>query len=442
MKLAQRSMGDAVAERFVLGAMMVSPEMADRLSEMVEPHHFLSPANATILRAINHALMTGAPTSVEAIGSALHAAGEFGTYAFTEVGGGGYLVELAKFVDNPADGAHFARVLDACYQARQLDRTLIHGMNQLRQPDVALDAVREEIQQALHNATMQRSDDAPTLAGDLIDAVLARIEDVASGKVAPGIRSGLGSLDEITGGWYPGQLIIPAARPGVGKTVAGMGFAKACARDGRPALFFSTEMLHGEMLLRLLSDVASVEHEKLKRGRIDDEDRAKLARAADLIRSWPLHLIDYAHTTAAIRAISRRWHQHYGDLGVSVVDYIQRLRPTEKFERKDLEIGQHAQDLKSLAMDLETSVIALAQLNRNSESRVDKRPGLADLRGSGELEQEADVVIMLHREELSDPESERVGECDFIVEKNRAGPLETVAVAAQMHYCRFSDMGV
>lgn len=442
IKPAQRSMIDPVAERLVLGAMMLSPEMADQISDVVEPHHFCSPANAAVFRAITRALMLGEPTTVEAIGSALLATGDLTGHLFADLGGGGYLVELVKRVDSPADGMHFVKVLDACYQARQLDQTLIRGIQQLRQPDVALDAVREEIQQSLHDATMHRAVDDPTLAADLIDAVLARIEDVAEGKIPSGMRSGLGSLDDVTGGWFPGQLIIPAARPGVGKTVAGMGFAKACAREGRPALFFSTEMLHGEMLMRLLSDVANVEHDKLKRGQIDDEVRTRLNRAAAEIRSWPLHLIDYAHTTASVRAISRRMHQQYGGVGLVVVDYIQRLRPTEKFERKDLEIGQHAQELKSLAMDLETSVVALAQLNRNSEQRVDKRPALSDLRGSGELEQEADVVIMLHREELSDPESERAGEAEFIVEKNRAGPLDTVSVAAQMHYCRFVDMGV
>jgi replicative DNA helicase len=221
-----------------------------------------------------------------------------------------------------------------------------------------------------------------------------------------------------------------------------LGFAKACARAGRPALFFSTEMLHLELVQRLTADVANVEHDRIKRGLHEAWDLEKVRRAQLLIGEWPLYIEDTAHDTATIRAKARRFRQRHGDLGLVVVDYVQRLRATQKFERNDLEIGQHAKDLKWLAVDLETTVVAVAQLNRNSEQRTDRRPVPSDLRGSGELEQEADVVILLHREDYYDPESPKAGEAELHVAKNRSGRQEIAEVAAQLHVCRFADMGL
>jgi replicative DNA helicase len=440
---AVRPTVDPVAEQVVLSGMLLSDAVADQVSGTLTADDFAGPANAEIFAAIVRALMLGEPTSVEGIGSALHATGRLATGPVAEAGGGAYLESLATRADIPTDAVWSAQKVREYAQLRRMDAALVRAHLAVRTPGASVADVAEQVQRAVVDATADSTaDDGLKPASDVVWDVIERIENVALGKTPSGLTSGLGSLDEVTGKWQRGQLIVPAGRPGMGKTVAAMGFVKACVRAGLPALFFSTEMLAGELHMRLLADVGSINHEKLRRGLIDDEDRARLGAAATLIAQWPLYVTHSVHDTATIRAASRRFRQQHGDLGMVAVDYVQRLRPTQKFDRNDLEIGQHARDLKWLAVDLETVVVAVCQLNRNTEGRSDKRPALSDLRGSGELEQEADLVILLHREDAYDPESPKAGEAEFIVAKNRAGRCETVDVAAQLHLCRFSDMGI
>jgi replicative DNA helicase len=247
-------------------------------------------------------------------------------------------------------------------------------------------------------------------------------------------------MDRLLNGLQPGQLIMLAARPGMGKSTLGLDFARAAAiKNNATAAVFSLEMGRNEIVMRLLSSESSIGLTAMRSGKMNEADWQKLARKMSNVSNAPLFIDDSPNLTITeIRAKCRRLKQRH-DLKLVVVDYLQLMTSGRKVESRQQEVSEFSRSLKLLAKELNVPVVAISQLNRGPEQRTDKRPMLSDLRESGSLEQDSDVVILIHREEHYDKEA-RPGEADLIVAKHRNGPIATIQVSFQGHYSRFTDM--
>jgi replicative DNA helicase len=308
---------------------------------------------------------------------------------------------------------------------------------------VDLSSAVELSQEAVFGIANRRADDFTAL-GDMLQPTLDDIEKAAgNGDDVMGVPTGFADLDRLLNGLHPGQLIIVAGRPGLGKSTASMDFARhAAIRHKQASAIFSLEMSRVEMVMRLLSAEARVPLHVLRSGQLTDDDWSRLAKRMAEIGEAPIFVDDTpAMNLADIRAKARRLKQRH-DLKLLVVDYLQLMTSAKRTESRQQEVADLSRGLKLLAKEIECPVIAVSQLNRGPEQRTDKRPQMSDLRESGGIENDADVIILLHRDDYYDKEHERAGEADFIVAKHRNGPTDTITVAAQLHLSRFVDMAI
>jgi replicative DNA helicase len=255
------------------------------------------------------------------------------------------------------------------------------------------------------------------------------------------VPTGFADLDELTNGLHPGQMVIIAARPAMGKSTLGLDFCRAASiHHNMASVIFSLEMTRNEITMRLLSAEAKIPLNHMRNGNMNDDDWTRLARKMGEVSSAPLFIDDSPNMTMMeIRAKARRLKQRH-DLRLIVIDYLQLMTSGKKVESRQIEVSEFSRQIKLLAKELEIPVVALSQLNRGAEQRADKRPMVSDLRESGSIEQDADMVILLHREDVYEKESTRPGEADIIVAKHRNGPTRDLTVAFQGHYSRFVDM--
>ena len=269
---------------------------------------------------------------------------------------------------------------------------------------------------------------------------LDEIEAISKGGGAEGVMSGFRDLDLLTHGFHAGNMIVLAARPAVGKSTLGLDIARhAAIHENKCAVIFSLEMSKSEITMRMLSAEARVGLNNIRSGQLSDDDWAKLARRMGEISDAPLFIDDSPNLSMMeIRAKARRLKQRH-DLKLIVIDYLQLMTSGKRVENRQQEVSEFSRQLKLMAKELDIPVIAISQLNRGPEQRTDKRPMLSDLRESGSIEQDADVVILLHREDMYDSQN-RQGEADLHVAKHRNGPTRTIKVSAQLHFARFTDM--
>ncbi len=253
--------------------------------------------------------------------------------------------------------------------------------------------------------------------------------------------TGFADLDELTNGFHGGQMIIVAARPAMGKSTLALDFCRAASiHNNLASVFFSLEMTRAEIAMRLLSAEAKIPLNHIRNGNMTDEDWDKMARKMGDVSAAPMFIDDSPNMTMMeIRSKARRLKQKH-DLKLIVIDYMQLMSSGKKVESRQLEVSEFSRQIKLLAKEIDCPVIALSQLNRGPEQRADKKPMAADLRESGSLEQDADMIILLHREDVYEKESTRPGEADLIVAKHRNGPTRDITVAFQGHYSRFVDM--
>lgn len=281
-----------------------------------------------------------------------------------------------------------------------------------------------------------------TLFGELLNPALEEIEAIQGHDGAlTGVPTGFTHFDELTNGLHPGQLIVIGARPSIGKTTLALDIARVAAiRNSMPTAVFSLEMPRLDLTMKLLAAEARVSLQNIRTGRLTDADWGRLAPRMVEIAEAPLYLNDSSHITVReLRAEAHRLRAN-NDLRLLIVDYLQLLAPVVRRDNRTQEVGEMSRALKALAMELEIPVIVVSQLNRVTETRPDKRPQLTDLRDSGQIEQDADIVILLYREDAVEKESARAGEADLIIAKHRNGPTGVVTVAFQCHYSRFVDM--
>lgn len=430
---------DQAAEMAVLGSMILSGRAAEGVIEILEPEHFYRPANETIYRALVDLHAAGQADPI-ALGNRLERDGDL-----TRCGDRPYLFALVNAVPTIAHAeAHAEIVREKAILRKVLDAAngmthSVHGREQ--SPDEIIQNAYDTLE-GLAGLTDVGADDL-SIGVDIMDTV-AEVVDIRENGPKEGLKTGFDDFDSLTGGLQPGQFVLIAARPAMGKSVLGGDFARYTAiRNDIPTVFFSLEMGRKELEKRFLSAHATYPlHWMKSKGPLDDAKIMKLIEAGKDMQASPLHIVaDTGVTLAKIRSHCRRVQRKHG-LGLVVIDYLQLMggESVGKGDNRQQEVSRISRGLKTLAMDLEVPVVALSQLNRGPEQRQDKKPMVSDLRESGSLEQDADIVILLHREDAYDKESPRAGEADLIVAKHRNGPTATITVAFQGHYARFVDM--
>ena len=435
---------DIPAEQCVLGGMMLSKDAIADVVEIVRSGDFYRPAHVAVFDAILDLYGRGEPADAITVGAALTTAGEL-----ARAGGLPYLHTLIASVPTAANAGYYARIV----AERALLRRLVEAGTRIVQMGYGaasgegrdVDDVVDLAQQTMYDLTEHRGqgDGFDTLA-DLLQPALDEIEAVGSRDgLMSGVPTGFGDLDRLLQGLHPGQLIVIAGRPGLGKSCLSLDFSRnAAIRHGQASAIFSLEMSKIEIVTRLLAAEAKVPLHVLRSGQLSDDDWSRLARRMGEISEAPIFVDDTPNMTLMeIRAKARRLRQRH-DLKLVVVDYLQLMTSPKRVESRQQEVADMSRGLKLLAKETECPVIAVSQLNRGPEQRTDKRPQLSDLRESGAIEQDSDVVILLHRDDYYDRESPRAGEADLIVAKHRNGPTDTVTVAAQLHFSRFVDMAI
>ena len=428
---------DLVAEQSVLGAMLLSKDAIADVVETLREVDFYKPAHATIYGAILDIYGRGEPADAITVSNYLTKTG-----SLTNVGGAAYLHTLVASVPTAANAAYYSRIVTE----RAILRRLVEAGTRITQMgyagDAEVDLLVDKAQAEVYDVTSRRTSEDYAPINDIIPLTLNELEAIeGNGGVKAGVPTGFAGLDEVTHGLHPGQLIILAARPAIGKSTLGLDLARAASiKNNMASVIFSLEMSRNEIAMRMLSAEAQVSLGNMRAGTLSDAEWQRLAMKSSQISGAPLFIDDSPNLTMMeIRAKARRLKQRY-DLKLLVLDYMQLMSSGRKVESRQVEVSEFSRSLKLLAKELEIPVVAISQLNRGPEQRTDKRPMLSDLRESGSLEQDADMVILLHREDVYDRESPRAGEADFILAKHRNGPTATVVTAFQGHYSRFVDM--
>ena len=428
---------DLAAEQSVLGGMLLSKDAIADVVEVLRGHDFYRPAHELVFEAILDLYGRGEPADAVTVSAELQKRGELG-----RVGGAPYLHTLLQSVPTAANAGYYARILrDTAILRRLIEagtRIVQLGYNADGDADDIVDAA----QAAVYEVTDKRTSDDYVPLSEIMESALDEIEAIGSrGGEMVGVPTGFTDLDDLTNGLHPGQMIVVAARPAVGKSTLGLDVARSAAiKHNLATCIFSLEMGRTEITMRLLSAEARVALHHMRTGKLTDDDWTKLARRMGEVSNAPLFIDDSPNMSMMeIRAKARRLKQRH-DLKLIIIDYLQLMQSGKRVESRQQEVSEFSRALKLLAKELEVPVIAISQLNRGPEQRTDKKPMMSDLRESGSIEQDADMVILLHREELYERESPRAGEADFIVAKHRNGPTATITVAFQGHYSRFVDM--
>lgn len=428
---------DVPAEQSVLGGMLLSKDAIGRVLQVLPTgaQNFYRPAHQTIYTTVLDMYGRGEPADAITVAAELEQRGELG-----RVGGAPYLHTLIANVPTAVNADHYAEIVADKALMRELaakaERLAAQAYAGTGEPSELLETAQVDF---LDLSRTAGQDYVP--AADLVKGTLDELETIQSSPNEQGIPTGYADLDRVTNGLQPGQFVVVAARPGVGKSTVGLDIARsATLRHAKCAMLFSLEMGRSELMMRTLSAEARVRLSDMRGGRMSEGDWTRVARHSAAVQDSELLLDDSPHLTMSeIRAKARRRSQA-GNLDLIVVDYMQLLASGRTVESRQQEVAEFSRQLKLLAKELDVPVVAISQLNRGAEARQDKTPQLADLRESGAIEQDADLVLLIHRPDYYDPECLRTGEADLILAKHRAGPTSTVKVAHQLHYSRLVDM--
>ena len=426
---------DVLAEQSVLGGMLLSKDAISEVVEILRERDFYRPAHELIYDAILDLYSRGEPADPVTVSAELTKRGDL-----TRAGGAPYLHTLISSVPTAANASYYAKII----RERAIMRRLVEAGTKIVQLGYTIEGeVDDAVNQAqaeVHAVTERRAAEDYIQLSELLPAAFDEIEKISSGVVGEGIKTGFKDLDALTHGFHPGNMIVLAARPAVGKSTLGLDIARyASIHKLETSVIFSLEMSRSEITMRMLSAEARVPLNNIRSGSLTDEEWARMARRMGEISEAPLFIDDSPNLSLMeIRAKARRLKQRH-NLKLIVIDYLQLMTSGKRVENRQQEVSEFSRQLKLLAKELNVPVVAISQLNRSPEQRSDKKPMLSDLRESGSIEQDADVVILLHRDDLYDQQA-RSGEADLIVAKHRNGPTRTITVSAQLHFARFTDM--
>jgi replicative DNA helicase len=427
-----------LAEQSALGGMLLSADAVADVLEVVIGADFYVPKHEVIFGAILNLYSRGEPTDAITVGDELTRTGDV-----QRAGGEGYLHTLTNLVPTAANAGYYAQIVAEQAVLRRLVEAGTHiaqlGYANEGEPMDLVNQAQAEIYGITRQSAVEDYvplTEAVTTAIDEMEAATGR-----SGELT-GVPTGFARLDELTNGLHPGQLVIIAARPALGKSTFALDIARAAAiRHHMPTIFFSLEMGRSEIAMRLMAAEATIPLQSMRKGTLHGDDWTKIAATRGRINDAPLYIDDSPNMSLVeIRAKCRRLNQKIG-LKLVVIDYLQLMTSGKRVESRQQEVSEFSRALKLLAKELRVPVIALSQLNRGPEQRADKRPALSDLRESGSIEQDADVVILLHRDSAYDRDQPNP-DADFILAKHRNGPTDTVTVAFHGRYSRFADIAV
>jgi replicative DNA helicase len=426
------------AEESVLGAMLLSPGAIGAVSEIVDAGDFYRDSHGAIFRTSLALYGKGEPVDAITLIDALEERGEL-----EAVGGRSRVHELAALVPATANAAHYARIVRETATLRGLIRV---GGEIARlgwdRPGETPDLV-DRAEQIMFELSQQRVSSEfshiETLLKESFERITALYE---AGAEITGVPSGYRDLDRVTSGFQPGNLIIVAARPSMGKSALALCMAANLGvRHETPVALFTLEMSKAEVTQRLLCSEAKVESQRLRSGRLAADDWPRLVAAGDKLMKAPIYVDDTGSITMMeLRSKARRLKSKLPSLGLVVVDYLQLMTSGSSAESRVQEVSQISRQLKVLARDLELPIVALSQLSRAVEQRHDKRPILSDLRESGSIEQDADIVAFVYRDEYYNEESDQQGLAELIVAKHRNGPTDAVKLSFLKRYAKFADL--
>ncbi|MBR0081157.1 MAG: replicative DNA helicase [Clostridia bacterium] len=427
------------AERSVLGAMLLDTEALDAMIEQLHPEDFYLAAHNAIFAAMRDTRMAGDAVDLITLTNRLERNGKL-----ESTGGSVYLTELMNLVPSAANVSYYASIVEEHAMQRSLIRVgndmIRDGMNDQKPVDESLN----EAERKIYDISMRKTEDSLSPASEIVPSTLNRIGELVQrkGKLT-GVATGFSRLDRLTSGLQKSDLIILAARPAMGKSAFAMNIGQhAAVYDNRSVAVFSLEMSKDQLMMRILCTEASVDSQKIKDGTVEDTEMQRIMEAAGKIESTKFYIDDSAGATvASIRSKCRRLKAQRG-LDLVIIDYMQLIQGTGMGQRKSdsrvQEVSDMTRALKLLARELEVPIILLAQLNRGPETRQDHRPQISDLRESGSIEQDADMVILLYRPVVYDPEAGN--EAEAIVAKNRHGPIETLDLYFEGQFTRFRTL--
>jgi replicative DNA helicase len=425
------------AEECVLGSMLLSKDAIAEVLELLSEDDLYRPAHRTVFRSILDLYSHGQAVDPVTVAEELRRNGQL-----ADVGGAPFVHTLVSSVPTAANAGFYARIVKEAGILRRLidvgTRIVQLGYETPQDTERAVD----EAESLVYRVAQGRVTEDYQHLREVLTSTLESIERLHEDRrELTGVPSGFPELDRLTSGFQNSNLIIVAARPAVGKSTFGLDVARnASVRAAVPTVVFSLEMSKTELVQRLMCAECSVDMQRLRTGRMEDSDWTRLTRSLGKLAEAPLFIDDSAAITMMeIRAKCRRLKQRHG-LGLVVVDYLQLMQSSRRVENRQQEVSEISRSLKLLAKELGIPVVAIAQLSRQTEARSDKKPMLSDLRESGSLEQDADVVLFIYRDEIYDPESPRKGEADLIIAKHRNGPTDSVTVTFQGQYSRFAPM--
>lgn len=430
---------DTLAEQAVLGRMLLDRQKIDDLAQTAKGKHFYRPAHETIYDAVMGLHAAGEPADPITVHRELVRRGEDARCKSP-----GYLHELVQVALMMPNAEYHAEIVRDRFVARDFLKTTMRATSDLLSGRADTQQVIAEVGAQINAVQEEQAEDGLHQVASSMPGTFQYLKDIAAnrGKIT-GVPTGFQDLDLLTQGLHGGQMIIVAGRPAMGKSTWATDVLRSCSiRHKLPAVLFSLEMGRNEINMKLLSAEARVGLHLMRSGHMDDEDWRRIGRHVSEVNEAPLYVDDSPNLDLTqIRAKARRLREKC-DLRLVVIDYLQLLGAgtSRRFESRQAEVSYISRSTKLLAKELDVPIIALSQLNRGPEQRTDRRPMVSDLRESGSLEQDADIVILLHREDAYEKESPRAGEADLIVGKHRGGPTATITVASQLHYSRFVDM--
>jgi replicative DNA helicase len=430
------------AEQSVLGGLLLDNQMWDRVSEAVVTQDFYSRSHRIIFESIGALIESGNPVDLITLSEALEHEQQL-----DDAGGFVYLAEMMKNTPSAANIAAYAGIV----RERAVTREMIAVAHDIaeagfdpqgRDSSELLDYAETRVFQIAEQRA--NKSEGPENIHSVLEKTVDRIEKLYQQPHdgVTGVSSGFSDLDKMTAGFQSSDLIIVAARPSMGKTTFAMNLVEhAAMTEDKPALIFSLEMPSEQIMMRMLASLGRIDQTKIRTGQLDDEDWARLSSTMGLLIDKGKMYIDDAAglTPTELRSRARRVARDNGGISMIMVDYLQLMRVPALSDNRTLEISEISRSLKALAKELQVPVIALSQLNRSLEGRSDKRPMNSDLRESGAIEQDADLIMFIYRDEVYNSDSEDKGTAEIIIGKQRNGPIGRVRLTFQGHFSRFDN---
>jgi len=428
------------AEESVLGAVLLDNDALNSVVEILSPEDFYRDAHRRIYRAMVDLADHNQPVDAITLTDALRRLG-----ALEEVGGPSVIAELALRVPTAANATHYARIVREKAVLRSLASVATEIAGSAYEARADADEFLDEAEHKIFEISERRIRPSFHSMAELTRESLKLIERLYERReLVTGVPTGFTDLDRITAGLQPADLIIIAARPSMGKTALALNIAAYAAMQAEPKVgvaFFSLEMSKEQLVLRMLCSEARVDSSRARAGFLKGDDFPKLAQAAARLSEAPIFIDDSSDTSPIVlKAKCRRLaRERSNNLGLIIVDYLQLMRSSRPGESREKEISEISRSLKSLAKELNVPVIALSQLNRQVETRPDRRPLLADLRESGAIEQDADVIAFVYRDEMYHKDSKAAGTAEIIIAKQRNGPTDTAILTYLNQFTRFEN---